>query len=162
MEQSRTLQMLKPVIDRYEAGIAMKKFKEQETLKQQGRLALASQKAADARKLLVERAKTLTKGMSIDDRLLLAQVNHIARQQEIALQRAATFDPLSETWSVNPTDFESITEDSNTNLDQWIKEHKGGSATVTPNAPVAPATTTPGSSTQVTPAERIRAAAAGH
>jgi hypothetical protein len=156
MEQSRTLQMLKPIIDKYESQIAMTKFKQQETMRQQGRMALATQKAADAKSLLVERAKQLTKGMSIDDRLLMAQVNHIARQQEIALQRSATFDPLSETWSVNNTDMDSIQEQSNTALETWIAAHKsatgGGGGAVTP-APVA------GPGKTMTAAERIRAAA---
>jgi len=154
LETSKTMQLLKPITDAAERATAMKEFEEKERIKQAGRISLAKERGSQARSTLVERAKALTKGMSIDERLLLAQVNHIARSQEIALQRAATYDPLAQEWKVNETDMTTIQEDGNTQLEQWIAAHKTTTPAPSSTAP-APA---PGGKPQ-SAQDRIRAAA---
>jgi hypothetical protein len=153
LEQSKVMQMMKPQIDAAERAQALEDFKTKESVKQQGRLDLVKERGNQVRESLRQRAVSLSKGLSIDERLLLAQVNHIARQQEIALQRAATYDPLSQSWTMNPTDWEDITNEGNVALEQWIAAHKrpaAGASQAGPTAPVGRAKTA---------AERIREAA---
>lgn len=150
LEQSRTLQMMKPQLDAADRAAALKDFQDKEALKQKGRLELATARGTQARQTLTERAKQLTKGLSIDEKLLLAQVSHISKMQELAANRAATYDPLSQAWTVNPTDWDAITASGNDSLEQWINAHKGGSGT-------APKPATPAKS--LSAQDRIRAAA---
>jgi hypothetical protein len=91
--------------------------------------------------------------MSIDERLLLAQVNNIARQQQIALQRAATYDPLSQQWTLNPVDMEAITEEGNLQLESWINSRRQAPPAAPGSAPAAPA------AKPMSAQDRIRAAA---
>lgn len=151
LEQSKVLQIMKPQLDAAERAQALKDFETKEAIKQKGRMDLARERGNQMRNTLIERGKQLSKGLSIDERLLLAQVNHIAKQQEIALQRAATYDPLSQSWTVNPTDWEDISTQGNDMLEQWITARRPRAGGTAP--PVA-------APVQKSAADRIREAAA--
>lgn len=154
LEHSKTMAMLKPITDAYEKKLALQDFTTKEEIRQKGRIALAQERGAQARAALTLRARELTKGLNIDDRILLAQINHISAMQNIALQRAAVYDPLSQTWTMNPTDMDAIQTSGNTLLEQWITEHH--TPAITPGG-TAGKTVAPIKAQ--TAAERIRAAA---
>ncbi len=132
LEQSKVLQTMKPVLDAADRARALQEFEAKETIKQQGRIALAKERGDQMRSSMVERARQMAKGLSIDDRILLAQINHIARQQEIELQKSSVFDPLSQAWTVNDFDMSEIQQRGIDSLAQWIDEHKNGGNRNTP------------------------------
>lgn len=155
LEQSRVLQTMAPVLAAAERSAALDDFERRENIKQKGRIELAEKRGALAKDNLIQRAKLLTKGMSIDERILMAQINNISRLQQIELQRSAVFDPLSQQWTVNPLDMDSIQQQGILQLENWISAQR----------PVAPAGKTPPAGSKKKPekamsaADRIRAAA---
>jgi hypothetical protein len=153
LEHSKTMAMLKPITDAYEKKLALQDYQAKEDLRQKGRLELANLRGKQALVALTARARLLAKGLNIDDRLLLAQVQHIARMQELGYQRTAIYDPLTQSWATNPQDAEQITAEGMTALETWINTHQGA-------APVTPGKSTT-SGKALTPAERIRNAALG-
>jgi len=150
LEQSKMLQMLKPITDKYERQIALKDWTAKQDVLQKGKADLVAQRGALAKQLLTQKAREMAKGLGIDDRLLLAQVNNIARQQQIALQHAVTFDALQEKWVANDAVEQTTTDDATQQLATWIQAHKGGTGA---------AVTTTGATAPKSAADRIRAAA---
>jgi len=153
LASTQSMQLMKPILDAAERKTAADEWTRKETIKQQGREALVKARGAQARSTLAQRARELSRGLSIDDRLLMIQVSHIARQQEIELQRAATYDPLSQQWTVNPTDYDSIESRGNSDLEAAIERLKAARGN-NPAPTVAPAK----AAVPITPADRIRAA----
>jgi hypothetical protein len=154
LEHSKTMAMLKPITDAYEKKLALQDYAAKENLRQQGRLELANLRGKQALVNLTARARLLTKGLNIDDRLLLAQVQHIARMQELGYQRTAIYDPLTQSWATNPQDAEQITAEGDAMLEAWINAHQ--TPAVTPGGTTGKIVTPAKSQTA---AERIRAAA---